>query len=224
MTATNADVIADGLQFLTGQQPLIVALGSLPHADDPQDEQAEGTVRERGVWVTDPEALDTLNAQHATRPPATTLLSHALIEGGRGITPAPRIAALISDNARGFAAAAAGEEGGTGRVVVSTLGRDLRRIGLQLPIHYPTSKLGCVAALPIWPPLAAVAIWSTCTARAVSTRSLGGGPPLMGSRATRGCCSRGGGAGPPRLEQEDGDDRGCHGRWRQPGRIPIARG
>lgn len=112
---TRLGLITDGLPFLTGTDPLIVTLGTLFTNEEPAQsrECVEEAIVDRNAWVTDVDALDTLNEDHRSRPAATTLLSHALIEGGRGLTSAGRMSALMANNIRGFNGAAATDETAT---------------------------------------------------------------------------------------------------------------
>ena len=115
--APDVRLIVDELPYLADEQALIVTLGKLEDQSGEQTAKAEEDARNSGAWITDPLALDALNADRATRPPATTLLSHALVEGGRGVTSASRMASLIAENAAGFAAASEGEQAVTGRAI-----------------------------------------------------------------------------------------------------------
>jgi hypothetical protein len=97
------DLLQD-LDLLARERPILMPLTPIEHTDDEADSALEARSVEQRTLITDPYGLEALDEETGSRP-VVSLLSHALLQGGRGVISSGRARRISVDVGAGFAGA-----------------------------------------------------------------------------------------------------------------------
>lgn len=103
-------LLRQGLDLIDSKTAIVLPLTSLPgqNAESDNDlaqEELDQVARARGTWILEPAVMDTLSLARVSTDSSASLISQALVRGGRGVTVNSSTDALITKVRAGFSGA-----------------------------------------------------------------------------------------------------------------------
>jgi hypothetical protein len=99
----SSDLLRD-IDLLARERPILMPLAPIDGVDDDAVSALESASHDRRTLVTDPYGLEAFGEETVTQP-VVSLLSHAILQGGRGLFPSGRARQISGAVGAGFAGA-----------------------------------------------------------------------------------------------------------------------
>jgi hypothetical protein len=107
-TSFRASDLMQDLTYLVDERPIIMPLARIEQDDPVADQALQRLSQAQRTLITDPYGLEELDDQTESTP-VVSLLSHAILQGGRGLITSRRAREVGEDVGAGFAAARAAD-------------------------------------------------------------------------------------------------------------------